>query len=211
MASDSIIFNYYYSVEEKDAFIATYHKDSHSTFEAIEPDQSIISIANSSNNINEIKAKFAQEDYSLNIETPKWTFLPISQSRTLNIIFNPTEAGEGKTITWSSSNTNIAVINQTTGKITAKNAGTTVITASDGEKNGTYTLNVNGILGDSDKDSQITSYDAYRALFLSVNQGAEFQNDEDEIVSVDVDRDETITSWDAYRILVYSIGSISEF
>ena len=150
-------------------------------------------------------------NYILSINIPKWTSLPISQTRTLNISFYPTEASEGKTITWSSSNTNIATINQATGKITAKAKGTTVITASDGEKNSTYTLNVSGILGDSDNDLQITSYDAYIALVLSVNQGTAIQNDEDEIVSLDVDRDEEVTSWDAYRILIYSIGTISEF
>jgi|GEM_PF-1101986 len=150
-------------------------------------------------------------DYTLIISNPKWTVLPISQLRTLQTLFNPAGAGEGKKITWSSSNTNVATINSSTGKITAKKAGTAVITASDGEKNGTYTLNVSGILGDSDNDSQITSYDAYRALLLSINQGVEIQNDEDEVVSLDVDRDETITSWDAYRILIYSIGKISEF
>ena len=105
------------------------------------------------------------------------------------------EASNGKTITWSSSKTDIA----------------TIITVSDGEKNASYTLNVNGMLGDSDNDTQITSYDSYRALFLSVNQGIEIQNDEDEVVSLDVDRDEEITSWDAYRILIFSIGTISEF
>ena len=63
----------------------------------------------------------------------------------------------------------------------------------------------------SDKDSEITSYDAYRALLMSVNQGIEIQNDEDEMVCLDVDRDEEITAWDAYRILIYSIGLISEF
>ena len=215
MTSDAKIYDSLYedsyTVEEKDAFITTYHKDEHSTFETIVPDQSIINIANSSNSINEIRLKFVQEDYLLNIEEPKWTFLPISQRRTLNTIFNPIEAVEGKTITWSSSNTNIATINSTTGEVIAKNAGTTVITAFDGEKNGIYTLNVSGILGDSDKDSQITSYDAYRALLLSINQGIEIQNNEDEVVSLDVDRNEEVTSWDAYRILIYSIGTINEF
>ena len=50
-----------------------------------------------------------------------------------------------------------------------------------------------------------------KALLLSVNQGLENQNDENEIVYLDVDRDEVVTSWDAYRILVYSIGVIDEF
>ena len=41
-------------------------------------------------------------------------------------------------------------------------------------------------------DSQITSYDAYRALLLSINQGVEIQNDENEVVSLDVDRNEEV-------------------
>ena len=151
------------------------------------------------------------EDYSISIDEPKWSSLPISQIRKLNVSFNPTDAENGKTITWSSNNTNIATINSTTGSITAKSTGTTIITATDGVKNDTYRLIVNGILGDSDNDSEITSYDAYKALLLSVNQGLENQNDENEIVYLDVDRDEVVTSWDAYRILVYSIGVIDEF
>ena len=149
--------------------------------------------------------------YSITINNPKWTSLPVSQTRTLNATFNPEEVALEKTITWSSENENIAIVNSTTGKITTKSIGTTIITASDGEKSDTYSLNVSGILGDFDKDSEITSYDAYRALLMSVNQGIEIQNDENEMVCLDVDRDEEITAWDAYRILIYSIGLTSEF
>lgn len=151
------------------------------------------------------------EDYSISINEPKWSSLPISQIRKLNVSFNPTDAEDGKTIIWSSNNTNIATINSSTGSITAKSSGTTIITATDGVKNDSYRLIVNGILGDSDNDSEITSYDAYKALLLSVNQELENQNDENEIVYLDVDRDEVVTSWDAYRILIYSIGVIDEF
>ena len=150
-------------------------------------------------------------NYTINIDEPSWTSLPINQTRKLNISYDPIEASEGKTVTWSSSDTNVATINPTTGEITGKGTGTTIITASDGEKSGTYTLTVDGLLGDSNDDSQITSYDAYRALELSADRGIEIPNDEDEVVHFDVDRDETVTAWDAYRILQYSEGTISEF
>lgn len=150
-------------------------------------------------------------NYTINIEEPKWASLPIDQTRTLNVSYDPIEASEGKTITWSSSDTNVATINPTTGEITAKAEGTTTITASNGEKSGTYTLTVDGLLGDSNDDSQITSYDAYRALELSADRGIEIPNDEDEVVHLDVNRDETVTAWDAYRILQYSEGRITEF
>ena len=150
-------------------------------------------------------------DYILTINTPKWSILPISQIRTLQAVFNPVGAADGKTITWSSSNTNVATINSSTGKITAKAKGTTTITASDGEKNGTYTLNVEGMLGDYDNDSQITAFDAYKTLVLSVDQGDEIQEFEEKAVIVDVDRKEDVDAFDAYRILIYSIGLINEF
>ncbi len=211
LASDAKIYDYLYPIEEKDNFIAEYNKDVHSTFESIDVNQGIVNTANNSDDIEEIRALFEHEDYLFNIETPAWSSLPISQTRTLKAVFNPAEAGVGKTITWSSRNTNIATIDSSTGKVTAKANGTTIITASDGEKTSTYTLTVNGILGDSDSDSEITAFDAYKALMVSVNLILENQENADEVVCLDVDRDEEVTAWDAYRILLYSIGSISEF
>ena len=153
---------------------------------------------------------FNIESYMININEPKWSFLPESQKRTLSVNFNPVQEGIGKQITWSSSNTDVATINSSSGEVTAVSEGITTITASDGEKSCTYTLNVKGVLGDIDNDKTITSYDAYKALLLSVNQSLGNQY-EDEVVVLDVDRDSDMTAWDAYRILIYSIGTITTF
>ena len=154
--------------------------------------------------------RFNIEAYLISINDPAWSFIPVSQKRSLSVDFNPSQEGMGKQITWTSSNTNIAAIESFTGEITAISEGATIITATDGDKSCSYTLYVNGLLGDIDNDTNITAYDAYKALLLSVNQNLENQN-EDEWIILDVDRDSNITAWDAYRILVYSIGEITSF
>ncbi len=149
--------------------------------------------------------------YSIVINDPSWTFLPPTQKRALTAYFNPADAGEGKTITWSSENTNIATVNSSTGEITAVANGNVFITATDGEKSAQYLLSVMNTLGDIDKDSNITSYDAYRALVLFGTQATGGQVNEDEVVILDVDRSGDMSSEDAYLILKYSVGLISNF
>ena len=150
--------------------------------------------------------------YSISISNPSWTFLPPTQIRGLNVTFNPIDQGVGKTITWSSSNTNVATVNSSTGEITAVAEGTTVITATDGNKSNTYTLTVSGILGDIDNDSKITSYDAYRALVLYGDQETNPNEvDQNEVVVLDVERNGSMSSNDAYLILKHSVGLISNF
>lgn len=159
----------------------------------------------------EVTVKEAEEEYTISISNPSWSFLPATQKRTLSASFNPVTTGEGKTITWSSSNTSVATVNSTTGEITAVANGTTTITATDGNKSNTYTLTVNKTLGDIDEDSKITSYDAYKALVLYANQTLEETINENEVVILDVERDGNMSSNDAYLILKYSVGLISNF
>ena len=152
--------------------------------------------------------------YTISIKTPTWTLLPISQIRTLTVLFNPSSSGTGKTVTWSSSQTNVATINSATGQVTAVGAGTTTITATVENKSATYTLTVAGSLGDVDGDNTITSYDAYRALILAAMQHAGEllnQSELDQVVVLDVERDGSMSSNDAYKILKYSVGLISSF
>ena len=146
-------------------------------------------------------------NYTISINNPSWTHLPISQIRS----FNPSDAAQGNTLTWSSSNTNIATVDST-GKVTAISNGTAIIKVTDNNNiTSTYNLLVSGTIGDIDNDSYITSYDAYKALQLSVDQGIGIDNAEDEVVTLDVDRDGGVTAWDAYRILIYSVGLIDSF
>ena len=158
-------------------------------------------------NVVEIVLDDVELDYGINIKNPKWNSLPITQTRTLTVISNPVGLENFNNIEWSCDNTDIASIDASTGRITANAEGTTVITAVYGEKNCQFTLTISGILGDIDKDARVSSYDAYRALILSVSQS----EDNDESVILDVDRDEKIDAWDAYRILIYSVGLINEF
>ena len=152
-----------------------------------------------------------EEVYTISITNPSWTFLPVSQKRSLSATFVPSTSSDGKTITWSSSNTNVATINSSTGEITAIAKGTTTITATDGNKSATYTLNVNKTLGDIDEDSKITAYDAYRALVLSADQNSGETVNEDEVVILDVERNGNMSSNDAYLILKHSVGLITSF
>lgn len=89
--------------------------------------------------------------------------------------------------------------------------GQAVITATDGNKNSTHTLTVNGILGDIDNDTKITAYDAYRALVLSVDQNSGESVNADEVVVLDVERNGNMSSNDAYLILKHSVGVITNF
>jgi uncharacterized protein YjdB len=150
------------------------------------------------------------EDYTITINTPAWTFLPISQNRSLTAAFDPAANGQGKTLTWSSSNTSIATVDSR-GVVTAKASGTCVISVTDGTKTASYNLTVNKILGDIDEDSKITSYDAYRALVLYAAQSSGNPVNEDEVVVLDVERNGTMSSNDAYLILKHSVGLIASF
>lgn len=150
------------------------------------------------------------EDYTITINTPAWTFLPISQHRSLTATFDPAANGQGKTLTWSSSNTSIATVDSR-GEVTAKASGTCVISVTDGTKTASYNLTVNKILGDIDEDSKITSYDAYRALVLYAAQSSGNPVNEDEVVVLDVERNGTMSSNDAYLILKHSVGLIASF
>ena len=152
------------------------------------------------------------DSYTISINNPAWSFLPKDQKRTLTVTFNPASAGTGKTVTWTSSNTNVATINSSTGEITAKaSTGTTVITATAGNKTNTYTLTVQGILGDIDGDSKITAYDAYRALVLYAAEATQQQVDPDEVVVLDVEKNGSMSSNDSYLILKYSVGLLASF
>lgn len=150
---------------------------------------------------------FNIESYTININEPAWSCLPVMQKRSLNAEIIPTQ---NIPISWTSSSPSVATIDSSTGEINALSSGTTIITATAGSISDTYTLTVNGILGDADNDNEITSFDAYSALLLSVGQNIG-EHYEDDVVALDVDSDTDVTAWDAYRLLVYLVGSITEF
>ncbi len=136
--------------------------------------------------------------------------LPKNQVKRLTVIYNPEDTQEDKTVTWESSNDDVATVDST-GLVTAKQDGKVTITATVGDKKATCEVTVSGMLGDIDKDNNITAYDAYKALEVSTEILAEKQPEEETIFILDVNKDGTITANDAYEILKYSVGLITEF
>ena len=136
--------------------------------------------------------------------------LPKDQIKTLTVIYNPEDTQEDKTVTWKSSDDTVATVDST-GLVTAIKDGQTTITATVGDKTATCVVTVSGMLGDIDKDNNITAYDAYKALEVSTQILAEKQADEETILILDVNKDGTLTANDAYEILKYSVGLITEF
>lgn len=136
--------------------------------------------------------------------------LPKNQVKRLTVIYNPEDTQEDKTVTWESSNDDVVTVDST-GLVTAKQDGKATITATVGDKKATCEVTVSGMLGDIDKDNNITAYDAYKALEVSTEILAEKQPEEETIFILDVNKDGTITANDAYEILKYSVGLITEF
>lgn len=56
---------------------------------------------------------------------------------------------------WSSSNTNVATVNSSTGMVTATGIGTAVITVTNGYKSASYTLNCKGYISYTNKEAKI--------------------------------------------------------
>ena len=64
----------------------------------------------------------------------------VGETDNLEVTYNPTNTTDDKTITWTSSNVNVATI--VDGKVTATALGTATITATVGDKTATYQLTV---------------------------------------------------------------------
>lgn len=67
--------------------------------------------------------------------------LDVGASETLIVSYNPVDTPDDKTVTWTSSDTNVATVID--GKVTAIGKGETIITAQVGDKIATYKLTVN--------------------------------------------------------------------
>ena len=134
--------------------------------------------------------------------------LPSQQIKQLNVISG--DNLESQTITWTSSDETVARVDAN-GLITALNEGTTTITAKLGTTELTCKVTVSGQLGDVDKDGNITSFDAYKALKASVDSLIGTEIDEQIQLTSDVNKNEAIESEDAYEILKYSVGLIDKF
>ena len=134
--------------------------------------------------------------------------LPCKQIKQLTVTYNQ-ENVEGN-ITWTTSDDSIVTVNQN-GLVTALKEGTATITASLNDISATCNVIVSGRLGDLDKDNNITAYDAYKALEVSVDILLDTDVDSIDFLTSDVNRDQNVTAQDAYNILECSVGLIDEF
>ena len=84
-----------------------------------------------------VTVKSPLNSISLNKATGK---LNNGDIETLTVTYNPTNTTDDKTVTWTSSDNNIAIVSN--GVVTAVSPGTATITAKVGEKTATYTVTI---------------------------------------------------------------------
>lgn len=155
---------------------------------------------------------------AINLKIEKET-IKIPQNQTYKIETTINEEVSNVTKEYFSSNQSVATIDKN-GTITARREGTTQITVlakkqisenSVIEESVTCTVTVSGQLGDVDGDGEITAYDAYKALEISVDYTTGIKSEEEIILKTDVNKSGKPESEDAYQILKYSVGLINEF
>ncbi len=117
----------------------------------------------------------------------------------------PTDTTDSPNITWKSSNEKIVAVDQN-GNITQISGGKVTITATSSnglsttcEVTSKGTILPTYLLGDMDKDGEVTPYDAY-IINVMFEQGKIAT--EEELQIGDVDRDGELTPYDAYMINV---------
>lgn len=111
----------------------------------------------------------------------------------------------GSPVIWKSSDESVAVVDEN-GIVTAVGGGTAVITceAFNGEGKDSCQVTVKYVLGDVDKNGEITAYDALLVLKDTVG----LLEDSLDMEVADCDKDKQITAYDALLILKHTVGLI---
>ncbi len=136
------------SVEWKssDEDVAIIDSDAHITFlkKGTTEITAVISAQDGSGNKASYEAKITLEADEISLESIAFdkniTQMQVGDSETLNIVYNPENTTDDKNVEWSSSNSDVAVVDN--GKITANKVGTAVITAKVGDKSVSCTIEV---------------------------------------------------------------------
>ena len=121
-----------------------------------------------------------------------------NQNKTLTLVMAPEDTTDSKIVTWSSSNESVAEVDQT-GRITTKNEGGTIISATlKNGKKAEYRLIVEPRKkGDVDKNDVVDAVDASKILTLYKNQNADVYEE----YLGDVDGTPGLSAVDAMTIL----------
>ena len=154
------------------------------------------------------------------------------KSETLIATINPTDTTDDKTISWTSSNPNVATVDSE-GLVTAVGSGTATITATVGEKSATCTVTVpkeqttkpgegetkpgesekptiDYLLGDVDGNKKVDAQDAVMILKY-VAHNITLTDKQLLAANTTKDKDGTVDAQDAVQILKYVAHNITEF
>ena len=127
-------------------------------------------------------------------------------STTLSVSYSPSNTTDNKTVTWSSSNTNVATVSN--GKVTAVGKGEATITAQVGSFKATCKITVNAdvILGDIDADESVTIADAL--LIFKYKTGEISTLSDLALLAADTDINGKVELADALKIFKFKSGEI---
>jgi hypothetical protein len=129
-------------------------------------------------------------------------------TKQLTVTYNPADTTDSKSVIWSGNNDSIATVDST-GLITAKSAGTVVISANCNGKVGKCSITiVDRLLGDVNGDGYVNATDA--TLVLRSFVGNLILTSEQSAVA-DVNKDGYINATDATYILRYYVGGYTSF
>ncbi len=137
------------------------------------------------------------------------------KNETLEATIKPFDTTDSKVLTWTSSNPNVAIVED--GKITAVEEGTTIITVTAREKSATCTVTVptekpvvDYLLGDVDQNGEIDAQDAVMILKY-VAHNIELTDKQLLAANTTKDKDGIVDAQDAVQILKYVAHNITEF
>lgn len=129
----------------------------------------------------------------------------------LTPIFDPINPDDANDIIWTSSNEEVAIVDEN-GNIETVGEGETTITASIGEYSATVDVTVREIpeytLGDVNSDGKINTLDV---ILILQSISKKITLDEAQFLSADVNLDEKVNTLDAIEILQYISKKISNF
>ncbi len=130
------------------------------------------------------------------------------ETKQLAVKYNPSNTTDNKAVTWTSSDTSVAKVDDK-GNVVAIGKGTATITAKVGNFTATckVTVSNNIILGDIDADGAVTISDA---LMIFKYKSGEITLSDTALKAADTDKNGTVELADALRIFKYKSGEIEK-
>ncbi len=131
------------------------------------------------------------------------------ETKQLTVKYNPSNTTDNKAVTWTSSDSSIAKVNEN-GEVVAIGKGTATITAKVGKFTATckVTVSNNVIVGDIDADGAVTISDA---MMIFKYKSGEILLSSTALQAADTDKNNKVELVDALRIFKYKSGEIDKF